>query len=131
MKKVFQMCVAVVLLGSLTIQADPFKTWVWDDPTEYENNTAIPAGDLITRTLKCGNTAGGPYPHEILFISQFSPSIEDMAIVVQNQPGDYYCISTVWSLEHMTESGGSNEVNFSVASGQIGFVPKAPTLRLQ
>jgi len=123
--------VTAVLLGSLTIQADPIKTWFWDAPTEYENGSLIPGGDLINFRLYCGMIEGGPYPASKIFEMQVAPSIEDMDFVVAGLPGMYYCVSTVESLAHMTISGDSNEVNFTVAPGQLGFVPKPPVLHIQ
>ena len=131
MKKFFQLCVAGILLGSLTISADPLLTWTWNDPTEFENGVSIPGGDLTSRTLKCGVNPGGPYPAEKVFDMQAPPSEEDMAFVVGGIPGEYYCISTVSSLTYLSESGPSNEVNFTVLPGDLGFTPKPPVLSLQ
>ncbi len=129
--KWLKFAVVVFLLASLTIQADPFKTWSWTGPTEYENNTPIPGGDLTAYTLHCGMEQGGPYPALKVFEMQAPPSIEDMAFVVAGLPGTYYCASTVSSIAHLTTSGYSNEVNFIVAPGDLGFVPKPPILSLQ
>lgn len=129
MKKFLQYIIAFILLGSITISAEPFKDWNWTDPTTYVNKQPIPQGDLITRTLKCGNTEGGPYPMEAIFVSQIPPSREDMAFVVQGIPGNYYCVSTVWSLQYMSQSGISNEKLFIVAPGALGFVPNPPVLK--
>ena len=131
MKRLFQMVVASILLGSLTIQADPILTWFWDDPVEYENDQPIPGGDLTGRTLYCGMEDGGPYPASKLFEMQAPPSLEDMAFVVGGLPGDYYCVMTVSSVNHLSESGFSNQVNFTVTPGSLGFVPKPPVLSLQ
>lgn len=131
MKRLIKILILTVLVGSLTIQADPFKIWSWTDPTEYTNGQTIPAGDLTTRTLKCGTTTGGPYPNETVFISQSSPSNEDMAFAVGGIPGNYYCVSTVWSIQYLVESGNSNEQLFTVAPGALGFVPQPPVLALQ
>lgn len=131
MKRTIQCVIAAVLLGSLTIQADPTKTFSWDDPTEYENGTLIPGGDLTGRKLYCGMEPGGPYPAEKVFEMQAPPSIEDMAFVVAGLPGTYYCVMTVTSIAHQVESDYSNEVSFIVEPGTLGFVPKPPTLRLQ
>jgi hypothetical protein len=135
MKRAFQICVAVLLLGSLTFStADPLKTWSWTDPTTYENNTPIPGGDLILRTLHCSNNPGDPdvpYPNRyeasVVFAMQAPPSIEDMAFIVAGLAGDYYCSMTVGSLAHNSTSRYSNEIFFSVTSGQLGLVPKAIT----
>jgi hypothetical protein len=131
MKKTAKILVAMLLLGSLTIQADPLKNWFWDDPTQYENGANIPGGDLTQRKLYCGMQQGGPYPAEQVFDMQAPPSLEDMAFVVAGLPGTYYCVSTVASIAYGTESGFSNEVNFTVAPGTLGFVPRPPILSLQ
>ena len=123
--------IALVLLGSLTLEADPFKTWSWTDPTQYENGINIPGGDLTSKMLLCGMEAGGPYPATQLFDMQVAPSLEDMAFVVAGVPGNYYCVSTVASVTYMTTSGFSNEVNFTVLPGTLGFVPNPPVLSLQ
>ncbi len=131
MGKWIKVLIAVVLLGSLTIQADPLKTWQWTDPVEYDNNTPIPGGDLTSKTLLCGMISGGPYPASKEFEMQVSPSIEDMDFVVAGLPGTYYCVSTVASLAWLTTSDFSNEVSFTVLPGTLGFVPKPPILSLQ
>ena len=131
MKKLIKILVATVLLGSLTIQANPTKTWSWTGPTEYNNNQPIPGGDLTDFKLHCGMQPGGPYPATQIFAMQTPPSIEDMAFVVAGLPGTYYCVATVSSLAHLTTSEVSNEVNFTVLPTVLGFVPKPLILNLQ
>ena len=131
MKRRIRFAVAIFLLGALTIQADPFKTWSWIAPTQYENNSSIPGDDLTAFTLHCGMESGGPYPASQIFNMQAPPSLEDMAFVVAGLPGTYYCVSTVSSVAHLTTSGFSNEINFTVLPGTLGFVPKPPVLSLQ
>lgn len=131
MKRAIQTLIATVLLGSLTLQADPIKTWNWVAPTAYENGTPIPGGDLEAYTLHCGMQAGGPYVASQVFEMQVSPSDEDMAFIVQGMPGTYYCAATVRSVAHGTESGYSNEVNFTVLPESLGLVPRPPILSLQ
>ena len=126
-----RLAVVVGLLGSLTIQADPFKTWTWSDPTTYENGALIPDGDLAGRVLHCGMEEGGPYPATAIFDMQVSPSVEDMAFVVAGVPGTYYCVSTVDSLAWASTSGDSNEINFTVLSTDLGLTPNPPVLSLQ
>jgi hypothetical protein len=126
MKKVIQLFVAKILLGSLTLQAEPLKTWNWQEPTLYENGNTIPAGDLTNYTLHCGTQSGGPYGASQTFSTQTPPSIDDMGFVVSGTPGTYYCVSTVDSLQHSTTSGFSNEVNFSVLPADLGYVPMPP-----
>ena len=122
---------ASVLLGSLTIQADPFKTWSWQSPATYENGQAIPAGDLFNYTMHCSNNPGPPYEASKVFESQTPPSLDDMNFIVAGVAGTYYCVSTVDSLTHITTSGYSNEVNFSVQPGELGYVPNALILSLE
>jgi hypothetical protein len=120
-----------VLLGSITIQADPFKTWNWTDPTEYENGSLIPETDDLSFTLKCGTTPGGPYDLYEALLSEPAPSVQDMGPLVMNTPGEYYCIATASSSLHGTESDWSNEVNFTVLPSEVGLRPKPPVLSLQ
>jgi len=138
MKRVLQVTITVVLLGALTIQADPFKTWNWSGPFEYENNTPIPGGDLINYTLHCSNNPGDPnvpwpnrYEAQKIFEMQTPPSIEDMAFIVGGLPGTYYCAATVSSLQYGTTSGYSNEAPFVVSAETLEFVPKPPILTLE
>ncbi len=147
--------ITCVLLGSLTLQVDlaalaePFKNWFWTDPVQYENMQNIPGGDLELRTLYCGNNPadtsipdgsapfGGTgscadrYDTGVVFAMQAPPSNEDMAFIVGGIPGTYYCASTVSSITYGSESGCSNEANFTVLPGALGFVPLPPTLTLQ
>jgi len=129
MKRLLQWTVAIILLGSLTIQADPFKTFDWISPSEYENNTAIPASDELSYRLKCGASIGGPYNlYETTMIEK--PSLQDLGPLVANLPGTYYCVSTATSSLHNTESAASNEVNFTVLPSELGLRPKPPVLSL-
>lgn len=128
--KWFRFAIVVALLGTLTIQAEPIKTWSWIAPTQFENDELIPYGDLDSYTLHCSTTPGGPYTASKVFNYQTSPSDEDMAFIVNGMPGTYYCVSTVHSISHDTTSGYSNEVNFLVASGALSFVPRPPVLMI-
>lgn len=129
--KTVRWSVALLLLGSLTIQADPFKEWNWTGPTQYENGTIIPPEENLLFTLKCGVTAGGPYDRFETALEKPPPHLEDMGLLVQNQPGDYYCISTARSSLWGTESDPSNEVNFTVLPSDLGLRPKPPVLSIQ
>jgi hypothetical protein len=129
MKRMLQWTVAIILLGSLTIQADPFKTFDWISPTEYENNTPIPTTDELSYRLKCGGLEGGPYDlFETTMIEK--PSLQDLGPLVMNTPGTYYCVATATSSLHNLESGPSNEVNFTVLPSDLGLRPKPPVLSL-
>lgn len=129
MKRMLQWTVAIILLGSLTIQADPIKTWSWTAPTEYVNNNVIPSSDTLSYTLYCGTTDGGPYDQFITAMNTPPPQDMDMATLV-TQPGDYYCVLTATSSLYLEESDPSNQVNFSVLPGDLGFKPKPPVLSL-
>ena len=131
MKRLLQWTVAIILLGSLTIQADPFKTWSWTGPTEYENNTPIPTSDALSFNLFCGVVEGGPYELYTTLLDNAPPSIQDMGPLVQNNPGTYYCVATATSPNHLTESDFSNEVAFTVLPTDLGLRPKAPVLSLE
>ena len=129
MKKRLQWIVAIVLFGSLTIQADPFKTWQWTAPTEYENNMPI-IGDTLSYHLLCGITQGGPYDQYETLLDAMPPSLQDMGPLVMNSPGTYYCVGTATSLLHGTVSAYSNEVPFTVLPSDLGLRPRAPVLSL-
>ncbi len=128
MKRFAQIVIATILLGSLTVTADPFKTWNWDGPTEYENNMPIPVEDTLSFNLLCGATEGGPYTMYEALMQPIPPSIEDMESLVQNTPGTYYCVATATSSLHGSTSVHSNEVNFTVLPTDIGLTPKSPVL---
>ena len=125
--KWLRFAVVVGLLGTLTVQADPIKTWHWSDPVFYVNGQPIPANDLSNRTLHCSNNSGEPYEVSKLLTNQVSPSAEDMAFIAQGLEGTYYCVQTVYSISQSQTSGYSNEANFTVTSADLGFVPNPPT----
>ena len=131
MKRTLQWTIAFILLGSITIQADPFKTWNWTEPTQYENNTTIPASDVLSYNLRCGATDGGPYNLYSVLLDATPPSIQDMGPLVANIPGTYYCVSTATSSLHGTESVFSNQESFTVLPSDLGLRPKAPVLSLE
>lgn len=130
MKRWLQWTVAIILLGSLTIQADPFKTWSWIGPSEYVNNLPIPATDELSYHLLCGTTEGGPYDLTVMLIDTPSPSLQDMGPLVMNSPGTYYCVMTATSSVWLEPSDYSNEVNFTVLPSDLGLRPKPPVLSL-
>ena len=126
-----KVAVASFLLGSLTVQGNPFKIWNWTVPATYENLQPIPVGDTLTYTLYCNDSPGesGP-PYEVAIALDdpgAPPSTEDMDPIVQSRAGTYYCVSTARSSIHGTESVYSNEANFTVTPGSLGLVPNPPT----
>ena len=130
MKRALQWTVAIILLGSLTLSAEPTKLWDWTAPTEYENNLPIPSSDVLSYTLYCGVTDGGPYDQFITAMNTPPPQDVDMAPLVANTPGTYYCVLTATSSTHLEESDYSNQVNFTVLPGDLGYRPKPPVLSL-
>ncbi len=122
--------VVVFLLGTLTIQAEPFKTWSWTGPNEYVNNMPIPLDDELSYNLLCGIAEGGPYDLLEMLISTPSPSTQDMESLVMNSPGTYYCVLTATSSTWNLTSEYSNEVNFTVLPSDLGLRPKPPVLSL-
>jgi len=127
----YRLLAVILLLASLTIQADPFHEWNWTNATNYENGQIIGADDTLTTTLYCDDTpnaSGGPYNIAIALDDPGAPpSIEDMGPVVQGRPGTYECIARHTSSMYGTESGDSNPANFTVTVGDLGFVPRPPT----
>ena len=120
---------ALLLLASITVQADPFKLWNWTPPALYENGNPIPVTDTLTYTLHCNDVPmqqGPPYEVQIALDGPGAPpSQEDMAPVVQGRAGTYYCVATSRSSSHGTESEFSNEANFTVTAASLGYVPQA------
>lgn len=121
----------LVLLGSLTIQADPIKEWNWTAPTEYENGNPIAADDDLSYNLYCGITQGGPYDQYSALLNEPPPDPQDMGPLVMNTPGTYYCVATATSQLWNSESAYSNEVSFTVLPSDLGLRPKPPVLSLQ
>jgi len=126
----FRAIVALVLLASLTVSADPWKMWNWTEPSAYTNGNPIPGSDTLTYTLYCNDMPGEQgAPYEVLILLDDAgapPSNEDMDIVVQGRPGTYYCAATARSSAFSTESEYSNESFFTVTAETLGFVPNPP-----
>ncbi len=124
--------IAAVLLGSLTIGADPIITWDWTPASTYENGLPIGADDPQTWTLHCNTTPdeqGQPYEIQIaLDDANAPPSSEDMAPVHGGTMGNYWCAATQFSSKYLAESRFSNEKVFIVTAQTTGFVPNPPVL---
>ena len=131
MKNFVRAIVTLLLLGSLTLQADPWKTWNWDNPTSYTNGNPIPGSDVLETLLYCNDIPGEQgAPYEVMIQLDdpgAPPSVEDMDIVVQGRPGTFYCAATSYSPAFSTESEYSNEGSFTVTADSLGFVPLPPT----
>ena len=129
--KYLRISIALILLGSITVEGNPFKVWDWTEPTTYENLIPIDVADNLTYTLYCNTTpnlSGPPYSIAIALDDPGAPpSTEDMDPLVQGRAGTYYCVATASSSLHGTESVYSNEANFIVTAAQLGNVPNPPT----
>ena len=129
--KIIRWLTVTVLLGSLTIQAAPIITVNWDEPTTYLNGQPIDPADIVTYTLFCNDTSGeqGP-PYEVAIALDdpgAPPSVEDLVGVVNGQAGTYWCAARASSSLYPDDSGFSVEANFTVTSGDLGFVLSPPT----
>jgi len=128
MKRLLQVFVGAFLVGSLTVWAEPYRTWDWNEPKFYENNQPIPNTDLLVYTLRCSRFPLAPIlTDQPITNPNGPPSTEDMEPTVQGVAGDYVCVMDARSTEKGTTSGYSNESPFTVTSGQLGFVPSPPT----
>lgn len=131
MRNFVRAIVTLLLLGSLTLHADPWKTWDWNNPVSYTNGNPIPGSDVLITFLYCNDMPGEQgAPYEVMIQLDdpgAPPSNEDMDIVVQGRPGTYYCAATSYSPAFSTESEYSNEANFTVTADSLGFVPLPPT----
>lgn len=125
--KILKLFILVLLLGSLTINAEPFKTWFWTGPDTYENGDPI-IGDPLEYKLYCGWAKDGPYPYSAVLDIQAPPALQDMAFAVLGMVGVFFCVETAKSSLYLTESPFSNEVSFTVTPASRGFVPLPPIL---
>ena len=127
MKRTFQIFIAAILFGSLTIQAD-FAGW--RPSTSYENGETIPSSDVQTFQLYCNTTPDefGP-PYEVLFspydlTASLTPS--QQTLVSGGQSGTYWCAPTQTSTVYAAESRYGPEQDFIVTAQTMGFVPNPP-----
>ncbi len=124
--------IALLLLASLTIQADPIISWDWTNATTYENGLPKETDDVWTETLHCNTTPderGAPYEIQIALDEPGGPpSPEDMAPVHNGVMGQYWCAATHFSQKYTAQSRFSNEKDFIVTAQNTGFVPNPPTL---
>ena len=119
MNKPIRIIVVAGLLGSLTLQAEPFLTWDWVAPIEYESGEPIIA-DTLEYQLYCGTEANGPYPDVKILDLQTPPALQDMAFAVGVE-GTYSCVLTARSDLYGTTSRFSNEVTFIAMPGSQGI----------
>jgi hypothetical protein len=129
MKRMLQWTVAIILLGSLTLdyergfqfsaayaQASGTLTINWTPPTQYEDGFPLLEQELDFYTFSCGGV-------EVKQIDNVVGTRTDAVDVSGLPSGSYTCHLTVTTLEAM-ESGPSNTINFTIGSR----VPMAPGL---
>jgi len=112
-RRFVKVCVAVVLLASLTLQADPFLTVAYTKATEYDDGTPIPTEETLTETMYCGTVSGGPYDVEIA-VTYGPPAYEDFAPCVKGMFGTFYLVMVHHSELTGLTSEYSNEVSFFI-----------------
>ena len=117
----------VLYFGMMVASAFPILTWTWVAPLLYGNGVSIPASDVLSYNLYCGND-GVSFSDTIVFSSSTPPSVEDMAFAVKGTPGTYACAATAVSSEWNSESDFSEIVTFTVTPADLGFIPNPPTL---
>jgi len=131
MKKVIGMFIAglaVSIVISLGVSAAPVSDFSWTAPTQYEDGNVIPATDILSYRLYCGDTQGGPYPFLYDVGSAVEAAVQDVGTCVQGVPGTYYFVATATSTDYASESQYSNEANRTYSAADLGRVPLPPTL---
>ena len=120
--------VGAVLLMVGVVSAAPNTDFSWTEPTQYEDGNVIPATDILSYTLQCGNTSGGPYNFQFAMGSSVSTANVDVGACVGGVPGTYYFVATATSADFNTESVFSNEASRTYTAADLGKVPLPPTL---
>lgn len=120
------MLVGVTLVGMA--YAVPISSYTWNEPTNYENGEVIDPTDILTYTLYCGNSSGGPYFAAFDVGTGSSANNVDVANCVNGVAGTYYFVLTARSTLYGTESNFSNEVSRTYTAADLGKVPNAPIL---
>ena len=117
----------LLLLGSIAVSA-PNTDFTWTAPTNYEDGSVIPATDLLSYTIYCSNTSGGPYNSSYPAGTAESIANLDVGSCVQGIPGTYYFVATAYSPDYAAESQYSNEATRTYTAVELGKVPNPPVL---
>ena len=127
MKK-YLMAIMLGIMATFIVSAAPNSSFTWSAPTNYEDGTIIPATDILSYSIYCSATQGGPYNN--IYPAGIGQSISnvDIATCVQGIPGTYYFVATTFSPDFNTESLFSNEVSRTYTAQDLGKVPNAPVL---
>jgi len=120
---------AVLTFSALNIvNAAPNSNFSWTAPIQYVDGNMIPATDILTYRVYCGNTAGGPYIYSYDAGSAVEAATLDVGSCVQGTPGTYYFVATAYSTDFSEESAFSNEATRTYTAQDLGRVPLPPTL---
>jgi hypothetical protein len=123
--------VAGIVAGALLFvgitNAAPNTNFSWTAPTNYEDGTIIPGTDILSYTIYCGTTLGGPYDFSYPAGTGETTTV-DVATCVQGTPGTYYFVATAFSPDFNAESAFSNEATRIYTAIDLGKVPTAPVL---
>ena len=111
MKRISQLAIAAILLGSITVQADTFRL-SWTPPTENEDGTPLLEEELDFYTVYVDSM---PIVHLDVIIGTWT------ADITITQPGTWPVYMTVTNF-HGKESKPSNQLLFTVGSPTPGPV---------
>lgn len=117
----------VLILTAVIGLAAPITTFNATPPTNYEDGTVIPTTDVLSYSIYCGTTSGGPYFIVQSGLTNLTDAPVDVGSCV-TAPGTYFFVATATSSAFGTESGFSNEVAKVYTAGDLGKVPVAPVL---
>ena len=99
---------------------------MYTDPTQYTDNSPLPASEIQVRTLDCGLASGNYTLSMIAPAGGEVPKTEIFTSLALGYNVQYFCAMNVTASNGQT-SEYSNEVNFIVEDQRV---PKAPVLSL-
>jgi hypothetical protein len=109
--------------------AIPLSDFTWTEPTNYENGQVIdPITDVITYSVFCSSTSGGPYTLVANGLTGSAANNLDVGSCINNTPGTYYFVATATSSFYNSESIFSNEASKTYTVTDLGQVPNPPVL---
>jgi len=108
--------------------AAPNTDFTWTAPTNYVDGQIIPATDILSYTIYCSATQGGPYND--VYPAGIAENIAnlDVGSCVQGVPGTYYFVATAFSPDFNAESAFSGEASRTYSAIDLGKVPNPPVL---
>lgn len=119
--KLLVRALALLCLSTLVFAATP-KTFSWTPPTEYEDETPLPQGEIESYNIYCDGAEVPIWnqPNEPLGTDTWTAPNDQFAL------GIHVCTATAVATNG-EESVRSNAVNFTVVAPR----PKAPALAVQ